>query len=95
MVLIAHNHLELLPGRKLPVQEGETLLGVEFTGNQKIEMRGPAGRIASLETVGILRKAVRTHLDLTLEIVPHEVYLGDVTGAGHYLDVGPFNLFRG
>ena len=92
MVGVLHDHLELVPDRKVLIQFREVLLRVEPGGDQEIEVRRPARDGPARELVGVLGQALGTDLDLALEVVPHEDDLLDVARLGHRLDLLPFDL---
>ena len=94
VVRILDDHLELLAYGQRLIEFGETRFGVEFGGDQEIEMRGAARNHPTRKLIGILGQALGTDLDLATDVIADENDFLDVSGLGHGLDLLPFDLLR-
>ena len=94
MVVVSHNHLELLLLRESFIQKVELLFRVEPGGDQEIEMGTAAGDYASGIAVLEFFQTLGPDGYFALEVVAHEHNLLHCAGIGHLLDVGPLHFLR-
>ena len=84
----------VIHGAESLAQLGETLLRVEFLGNEEEEVGRLPGNAGSAEAVGVAGKALGLDLDVALVVVTDEGYLLHVAFGDHLLHLGPLHLLR-